>query len=92
MGTTPATDELRVAAATALGEAAPDARSEAANILLRAFTRPTSPRGAPSAAFLVAIGRSLLTLRVSNATSLVRDRAEGLPDAVKRQLLAIIQR
>lgn len=91
-GTTPATDELRVAAATALGEAAPDARSEAANILLRAFSRPTNPRAAPSAAFLVAIGRSLLSLRVSNATALVRDRAEGLPDAVKRQLLAILQR
>lgn len=91
-GITPATEELRVAAAIALGEASPDARAEAANLLARAFARPTNPRAAPPAPLVVALARSLLSLNVPNAAVLVRDRAEASPDPLKRQLLTLIGR
>jgi hypothetical protein len=91
-GTMPATEELRVVAAAALGETAPDARSEAASILHRAFARPTDPRDASSAALLVAVGRSLLSLGVPNAATIVRERAENAPEPLKRQLLALVTR
>jgi eukaryotic-like serine/threonine-protein kinase len=91
-GVVPATEDLRIAAAAALAEVSADARAEAANILGRAFARPANPRAAPSAGFLIAVARSLVTLGVPNAAALVRDRAERAPDPIKRQLLALLAR
>jgi serine/threonine-protein kinase len=98
-GTVNAPEDLRVAAAAALGEASPEARQEAATIAMRAFnptSRSTSvwtaTRPPPTAnpALAVTLARALLSLGVPNAVSIIQERAAGSPDVVRRQLTALI--
>jgi serine/threonine protein kinase len=97
-GAAVASEDLRVAAAAALGEATPDARSEAAIIAARAFnpSRTTSvwtaTRPPPTAnpALAVTLARTLLLLGVPNAASMIHEKAAGSPDVVRRQLASLI--
>ena len=90
------TEEARVEAATALGEAAPEARNAAATIATRAFSPPpraarwSSPPPNASPELTVALARSLLALRVPNAAVMIQQRASASPDVVRHQLAALI--
>ncbi len=98
IGTATAPDDLRVAAAVALGEATGEARTEAAAVAARAWNPSrassvwTSPKPPPTAtpAFAVALARTLIQLGVPNATSMINERAAGSPDAVRRQLVSLL--
>ena len=90
------TDEARVAAAIALGEALPEAQDAAATFAARAFSPPratsvwTSPPPAASPELAVALARSLLALGVPNTAALIQQRAAASPDIVRHHLLALI--
>lgn len=90
-----AMEEARVAAAVALGDALPEARSVAGAIVARAFVPPrqtlwSTPPPSASPALAVALARSLLALGVPNAASMIRQRASSSPDAVRRHLAALL--
>jgi serine/threonine-protein kinase len=98
-GSVTAPDELRVAAAVAIGESVPDARAEAAGLAVRAWNPARSssmwgssrPPPTPSPVFLVALARSLLALGVPNASAMIQERAATSPDPLRRQLASLLQ-
>ena len=88
-------EEAHIAAAVALGEALPEARSAAQAVAVRAFTPPrqtlwSTPPPSANPALAVALGRSLLALGVPNAAALIQQRAASSPDVVRRHLLALV--
>ena len=88
-------DDARVAAAVALGEATPEARSAAGAVVARAFTPPKQTMWSvapPSAspALAVALARSLLALGVPNAATMIQQRASASPDVLRRHLQALV--
>ncbi|HEY8072743.1 MAG TPA: serine/threonine-protein kinase [Labilithrix sp.] len=98
-GTATAPDDLRVAAATALGEATPDARTEAATVAMRAWSPPprsssvwSSPKAPPPAtpAFSMALAKTLIALGVPNASTLIQERAAGSSGEIRRQLASLL--
>jgi serine/threonine-protein kinase len=88
-GVQPASDELRIAVASCLGEALPPARREAANVLTGAFPRAASRATTPaSAALVVALARSLLTAGVPNAAAMIVAQIEASTNEVLRRQLS----
>jgi serine/threonine-protein kinase len=90
-----AMEDARVAAAVALGEALPEARSAAQAVAARAFTPPrqtlwSSPPPSGSPVLAVALGRTLLALGAPNAAALIQQRAATSPEVVRRHLLALV--
>jgi len=88
-------EDARVAAAVALGEALPEARSAAGAIVARAFspqraTRWSVPPPNASGELVVALARSLLVLGVPNAVGMIQQRASSSQDVVRRHLMALL--
>ncbi len=90
LGTTPASDELRVSAVAALAAASPAAKADAGASLFRAFARATAARSGASASFVVALARALIAVRAPDAPSVIRERAALSPDGLRAQLLALL--
>jgi hypothetical protein len=91
MGPAPASDELRVAVAVALGEALPSARPAAAALLARGFARASRTTTPGNAALVVALARSLLAASVPNAQALIRQQLETSNEGLRRQLSALLR-
>ncbi len=86
-GLHPASDELRIAVATSLGEALAPARAAAAAVLVNAFTRATRATTSASTAFIVALARSLLAASVPHAQAMIRQQLDHTSNAGLRQQL-----
>jgi serine/threonine protein kinase len=89
-GVAQAPEDVKMAAAVALGEVDGPAKAAATDVVIRAF------RGAPgrsqSGNVVVALGRSLLVLGMPQAAQIIQSRAATTPEVVKRQLLALLAR
>ena len=91
LGGHPASDELRIAVATSLGEALPAARGAAGSVLTNAFAWASRSQAPGNAALVVAIARSLLAAGVPNGQALIRQQVETSSEGVRRQLIGLLR-
>jgi serine/threonine protein kinase len=91
LGAQPASDELRIAVATSLGEALPTARGAAGSVLTNAFARASRSQTPASVALTVAIARSLLAAAVPNGQALIRQQIETSSEGLRRQLIGLLR-
>jgi serine/threonine protein kinase len=91
LGVQPASDELRIAVATSLGEALPAARGAAGSVLANALARASRSQTAGNAALVLAIARALLAAGVPNAQALIRQHMEMSSEGVRRQLSGLLR-
>ena len=91
LGPQPASDELRIAVATSLGEALPAARGAAGSVLTNAFARAARSQTPGSASLVVALARALLAAAVPNGQALIRQQSETSNEGLKRQLSGLLR-
>jgi serine/threonine protein kinase len=91
LGPQPASDELRIAVVTGLGEALPAARGAAGSVLTNAFAWASRSQASGNAALVVAIARSLLAVGVPNGQALIRQQMETSNEGVRRQLFGLLR-
>jgi hypothetical protein len=86
-GTTPAPEELRVAAIAAVASAQPEARADAAALASRGFGS-----GRQSGSVVVALAHALLALGVPNSVATIEARVATADDATRAALISLVRR